>query len=221
MENKAESPTTTNRPHANRVFFPPPLSLPPPPVRAPRLKDGYLLENCLAVLVNLAPQAEHLQSYAAERLVSVLIAASRRWIQGASAAAAAAMTAQKAKALRQQGNGGRGGTSEGSGVGGGGNGNGEGGVMTEVDLDGEKGGGGEGDGGLSDVQELCGEVARVLFLFVWTCTRPRRLGGNVELLYALLHEQVRLVTGGPDVVPPLRRAVRGGGGVYVKPSPGM
>ncbi|CAM9601682.1 unnamed protein product, partial [Scytosiphon promiscuus] len=86
-----------------------------------RLKDGYLLENCLAVLVNLAPQAEHLQAYAAERLVSVLIAASRR-----------------------------------------------------------------------DVQELCGEVARVLFLFVWTCTRPRRLGGNVELLYALLHEQVSL-----------------------------
>lgn len=39
-------------------------------------------------------------------------------------------------------------------------------------------------------QELCGEVARVLFLFVWTCTRPRRLGSNVELLYALLHEQV-------------------------------
>lgn len=40
-------------------------------------------------------------------------------------------------------------------------------------------------------QELCGEVARVLLLFVWTCTRPRRLGGNVDLLYAVLHEQVR------------------------------
>ena len=39
------------------------------------------------------------------------------------------------------------------------------------------------------LQELCGEVARVLLLFVWRCTRPRRLGNNVELLYALLHAQ--------------------------------
>lgn len=41
-------------------------------------------------------------------------------------------------------------------------------------------------------QELCGEVARVLFLVVWTCTRPRRLGVNVEVLYAMLHDQTAL-----------------------------
>lgn len=46
------------------------------------------MENCLAVLVNLAPQAEHLPPYAAQRLVSVLVAASKKWIDGVSAAAA-------------------------------------------------------------------------------------------------------------------------------------
>ena len=72
----------------------PTVTLTPPP----RLKDGYLLENCLAVLVNLAPQAEHLQPYAAERLVTVLVAASRRWIEGANSAAAAAAAAAAASA---------------------------------------------------------------------------------------------------------------------------
>lgn len=68
-----------------------------------RLKDGYLLENCLAVLINLAPQAEHLQPYAAQRLVSVLVAASRRWTEGASAAAAAAEAGRSARNGAQNG----------------------------------------------------------------------------------------------------------------------
>lgn len=56
--------------------------------RRRRLKDGYLLENCLAVLVNVAPQVEHLPPYAAQRLISVLVASSKKWIAGATAAAA-------------------------------------------------------------------------------------------------------------------------------------
>lgn len=147
------------------------------------MKDGYLLENCLAILVNLAPQSEHLQPYAAERLVSVLVAASRRWIQGATAAAKTAQAALAAKGNGWAAGNGEGGNSGGSGSGGGG--------ALEVGMAGE-GVVREAGGGLSDVQELCGEVARVLFLFVWTCTRPRRLGSNVDLLYALLHEQVRV-----------------------------
>lgn len=151
------------------------------------MKDGYLLENCLAILVNLAPQAEHLQPYAAERLVSVLVAASRRWIQGATAAAKTAQAvavAAAAKGSEGARNGGAGGVAAGSGARGESDGGGGGGGGDGMGSDGDV-------GGLSDVQELCGEVARVLFLFVSTCTRPRRLGSNVELLYALLHEQVR------------------------------
>ena len=159
-----------------------PLFLPPPCAPLPRrLKDGYLLENCLAILVNLAPQVEHLQPYAAERLVSVLVAASRRWIQGATAAAKTAQAAAAAAAAKATGG------AAGNGAGGE---SGNGGADALVAGGVEEGVGG-GGGGFSDVQELCGEVARVLFLFVWTCTRPRRLGSNVELLYALLHEQVR------------------------------
>lgn len=148
--------------------------------------------------MNLAPQAEHLQPYAAERLVAVLVAASRRWIQGATSAAAAAMTAQAAAATAAGQGAGAGRQLGGAGGAGAGGGNG-GAVVSENGRDPmaapggaipEVGGGG---GGLSDVQELCGEVARVLFLFVWSCTRPRRLGSNVELLYALLHEQVCVV----------------------------
>eukprot|EP00903_Cladosiphon_okamuranus_P016296 g15028.t1 len=149
-----------------------------------RLKDGYLLENCLAILVNLAAQSEHLEPYAAERLVSVLVAASHRWIQGATAAAKTAQAAHAAAATK--GNGGVAGNGEGE--------NSGGGAAAAALAAGmvDEGVGGEAGGGLSDVQELCGEVARVLFLFVWTCTRPRRLGSNVELLYALLHEQTSL-----------------------------
>lgn len=40
--------------------------------------------------MNLAPQVEHLPPYVAQRLVSILVTASRRWIEGASAAAASA-----------------------------------------------------------------------------------------------------------------------------------
>lgn len=32
----------------------------------------------------------------------------------------------------------------------------------------------------------------MLFIFIWTCTRPRRLGSNVEILYAMLHDQSSL-----------------------------
>lgn len=115
--------------------------------RRRRLKDGYLLENCLAVLVNVAPQVEHLPPYAAQRLISVLVASSKKWIAGATAAAA-----REQQQLEQlpPGNGGlqippsqgRRGEVEGSGVAAGGGLPGEG-VLDDGDV---------GVEGLSDMQ---------------------------------------------------------------------
>lgn len=54
------------------------------------------------MLINVAPQVEHLQPYAAQRLVAVLVASSRRWIDGASAAAATAAAAHARVATNSQ-----------------------------------------------------------------------------------------------------------------------
>lgn len=119
----------------------------------PRLKDGYLLENCLAVLINLAPQTEHLQPYAAQRLVAVLISASRLWIEGASAAAEAAAGVEQARKSAVEAPGG-----VASGQGGA-----PGGALATVsEAVGTSGADGEEfEGGLSDVQVKCAAFHRL------------------------------------------------------------
>lgn len=51
-----------------------------------RAKDPYLLSNCSAILLNLAPQAERIHEYTALRMISVLQTIMRRYLQKAESA---------------------------------------------------------------------------------------------------------------------------------------
>ncbi|CAN0013406.1 unnamed protein product [Choristocarpus tenellus] len=59
-----------------------------------RARDDYLLKNLLAILLNLAPEAQRLHPYTTQRLVTLLGATSRRWATGMERVAGAAAMGQ-------------------------------------------------------------------------------------------------------------------------------
>lgn len=112
--------------------------------------------------MNVAPQVEHLPPYAAQRLISVLVASSRKWIEGATAAAArqqeqeqhllsaAGLSVSEGLVLPTGGGGSE--VAEAAGGGGGATGVSE----QVVDREGGAGAGAGGRGGLSDMQVMNG-----------------------------------------------------------------
>ncbi|CAM9343530.1 unnamed protein product [Phaeothamnion confervicola] len=158
-----------------------------------RLGDAYLQQNLCAVLLNVAPHVERLHPYAAQRLVDVLLSVARRcmtpagtpavgagwpahskatWVAGAGVAVAPSSCSAKGGAAAAGSPTACGAPSSGLGYG-----------------DGDAAGAGS-DGGM--LSALASEAKDVLLSVIGSCLQPRRLLDNIQLLYALLHEQHRL-----------------------------
>lgn len=126
-----------------------------------KLRDVYLLTNCLAALANMAPHCQDTTAYASQRLVSLFDMLARKYARLADAAAAAGVDVLA------------------PGVEGGGGGDGGG------------GGGGEGnysyDGAPAEMHIFADFLRIVLEIINSTVTYA--LPKNPEVVYALLHRQ--------------------------------
>ncbi|GBG64367.1 hypothetical protein CBR_g41568 [Chara braunii] len=165
-----------------------------------KLRDVYLHTNCLATLANMAPYVQQLNSYAAQRLISLFDMLSRKYMRLQSAATAAAAAASTSSAStsplivvsapERRVGGGRGGGGV-DGVEGGG----ADGAQSDASSCVIREGAGEGAGGGGDMGDDLDSELNIFTDFLRTVLEiinailTYALPKNPEVVYALLHRQ--------------------------------